>query len=91
MSLLLVDCTVYYIILYYINPPYLLLCLPVEWSVFVLRVLTELSLILLVQNGGADEEDKRVEGGRAVEGRDEENSFTSIFALFSKSLLPRFV
>lgn len=63
----------------------------VEWSVFVLRVLTELSLILLVQDGGADEEEKRVEGGTAVEGKEEENSFTTILALISKSLLPRFV
>uniref|UniRef100_A0A7N6B4Q0 Protein kinase domain-containing protein n=1 Tax=Anabas testudineus TaxID=64144 RepID=A0A7N6B4Q0_ANATE len=62
----------------------------VEWSVFVLRVLTELSLILLVQDGGADEEEKRVEGGTAVEGKEEENSFTTILALISKSLLPRY-
>ncbi|XP_026229150.1 serine/threonine-protein kinase ULK4 isoform X2 [Anabas testudineus] len=75
-----------------ILPPLITLAfsMNVEWSVFVLRVLTELSLILLVQDGGADEEEKRVEGGTAVEGKEEENSFTTILALISKSLLPRY-
>ncbi|XP_071325778.1 serine/threonine-protein kinase ULK4 isoform X2 [Trachinotus anak] len=70
----------------------------VEWSVFVLRVLSELSLVLLVQNGDSpddykktsEKKDRREEGGRAAEGRDEGNSSSQISALITKSLLPRY-
>ncbi|XP_056235896.1 serine/threonine-protein kinase ULK4 isoform X1 [Seriola aureovittata] len=70
----------------------------VEWSVFVLRMLSELSLVLLVQDGdGPDEDEKKEEkkerqegGGRAAEGRDEGNSSSQILALITKSLLPRY-
>ncbi|XP_050931732.1 serine/threonine-protein kinase ULK4 isoform X1 [Lates calcarifer] len=70
----------------------------VEWSVFVLRVLSELSLVLLAQDGdGPDEDEKtaekterREEGERAAEGRDEGNSSSQISALITKSLLPRY-
>uniref|UniRef100_A0A4W6EF48 Unc-51 like kinase 4 n=1 Tax=Lates calcarifer TaxID=8187 RepID=A0A4W6EF48_LATCA len=69
-----------------------------EWSVFVLRVLSELSLVLLAQDGdGPDEDEKtaekterREEGERAAEGRDEGNSSSQISALITKSLLPRY-
>ncbi|XP_028984122.1 serine/threonine-protein kinase ULK4 isoform X3 [Betta splendens] len=62
----------------------------VEWSVFVLRVLTELSLILLIQDGDAHEDEEKMERGRETEGRNEENSLNSVLALISKSLLPRY-
>ncbi|XP_051262428.1 serine/threonine-protein kinase ULK4 isoform X2 [Dicentrarchus labrax] len=68
----------------------------VECSVFVLRVLSELSLILLVQESDGTEEDegtekkkgRREEGGRA-DGIDDRNSH-QISALIIKSLLPRY-
>ncbi|KAK9513459.1 hypothetical protein VZT92_026990 [Zoarces viviparus] len=70
----------------------------VEWSVFVLRVLSELSLVLLLQESDGTEEDeqteekkeRREEGGRAAEGRDDGSSCNQILALITKSLLPRY-
>ncbi|GLD48819.1 serine/threonine-protein kinase ULK4 isoform X4 [Lates japonicus] len=70
----------------------------VEWSVFVLRVLSELSLVLLAQDGDGPDEDentvekteRREEGERAAEGRDEGNSCSQISGLITKSLLPRY-
>ncbi|AWO96963.1 putative serine/threonine-protein kinase ULK4 [Scophthalmus maximus] len=70
----------------------------VEWSVFVLRVLSELSLALLVQDGDVPDEDVRTEerkergeeGGRAPEERDEGISSSKILALITESLLPRY-
>ena len=66
---------------------------------FVLRVLSELSLVLLVQESEGTEEDeetevkkeRREEGGRAAEGRDVGSSCDQISALITKSLLPRLV
>ncbi|KAM9852569.1 serine/threonine-protein kinase ULK4 [Aulostomus maculatus] len=70
----------------------------VEWSVFVLRVLSELSLVLLVQEGDSkedkeepEEEERRgEEGGTTAVGRDEGSSSSQIIALITKSLLPRY-
>ncbi|XP_075937519.1 serine/threonine-protein kinase ULK4 [Anarhichas minor] len=70
----------------------------VEWSVFVLRVLSELSLVLLLQESDGTEEDeqteekkeRRQEGGSAAEGRDDGSSCNQILALITKSLLPRY-
>ncbi|XP_034730482.1 serine/threonine-protein kinase ULK4 isoform X3 [Etheostoma cragini] len=70
----------------------------VEWSVFVLRVLSELSLVLLVQESDGTEEDKETDvnnerkedGERTVEGRDDGSSCNQILALLTKSLLPRY-
>ncbi|XP_031134165.1 serine/threonine-protein kinase ULK4 isoform X2 [Sander lucioperca] len=70
----------------------------VEWSVFVLRVLSELSLVLLVQetDGTAEDEEteenkeRREEGERTAEGRDDGSSCNQILALVTKSLLPRY-
>ncbi|XP_054478447.1 serine/threonine-protein kinase ULK4 isoform X2 [Anoplopoma fimbria] len=70
----------------------------VEWSVFVLRVLSELSLVLLLQESNGTEEDeqkeenkeRREEGGRAAEGRHHGSSCNQILALITKSLLPRY-
>ncbi|XP_027143141.1 serine/threonine-protein kinase ULK4 isoform X1 [Larimichthys crocea] len=70
----------------------------VEWSVFVLRVLSELSLVLLVQESDQTEDDegteekkeRRDERGRAVEGIDDGSSCSEILALITKSLLPRY-
>ncbi|XP_026149297.1 serine/threonine-protein kinase ULK4 isoform X2 [Mastacembelus armatus] len=63
----------------------------VEWSVFVLRVLSELSLVLLVHDGdGTDEDEKTEEDGRVIEGRDEGNFSSQISAVITKSLLPRY-
>ncbi|XP_040900709.1 serine/threonine-protein kinase ULK4 [Toxotes jaculatrix] len=69
----------------------------VEWSVFVLRVLSELGLVLLVQDGDDPDEEQKTEenrekreGTRAAEGRDEGNSSSQILALITKSLLPRY-
>nr|XP_020452545.1 serine/threonine-protein kinase ULK4 isoform X2 [Monopterus albus] len=60
----------------------------VEWCVFVLRVLSELSLVLLVHDGdGTDEHDK--EDGRATE-RADGTSSSQILAVITKSLLPRY-
>lgn len=66
---------------------------------FVLRVLSELSLALLVQDGDVPDEDVRTEerkergeeGGRAPEERDEGISSSKILALITESLLPRLV
>lgn len=65
---------------------------------FVLRVLSELSLVLLVQESDGTEEgeeteekkERRQEGGRPAEGRDD-GSCSQILALITKSLLPRLV
>ncbi|XP_056300936.1 serine/threonine-protein kinase ULK4 isoform X8 [Pseudoliparis swirei] len=69
----------------------------VEWCVFVLRVLSELSLVLLLQesDGTEDEQteeqtDGREEEGRREGGRGEGSSCNQIAALISKSLLPRY-
>ncbi|KAM9352888.1 serine/threonine-protein kinase ULK4 [Symphorus nematophorus] len=70
----------------------------VEWSVFVLRVLSELSLVLLVHESDGIEEDegteekkgRRDEGGRAPEGIDDGSSCSQVIALITKSLLPRY-
>lgn len=72
------------------------LCIPVEWSVFVLRVLSELSIVLLVQESDGTEEDegtdekkeKREQAGGAAEEIDEGSQ---ILTLLTKSLLPRLV
>lgn len=66
---------------------------------FVLRVLSELSLVLLVQetDGTAEDEEteenkeRREEGERTAEGRDDGSSCNQILALVTKSLLPRLV
>lgn len=62
---------------------------------FVLRVLSELSLVLLVEEGHRSEDDgteieirKREQGGREAEGTDEGSQ---VFTLLTKSLLPRLV
>lgn len=63
---------------------------------FVLRVLSELSLVLLVQESDGTEEDegtdkkkeKREQGGVAAEEMDEGSQ---ILTLLTKSLLPRLV
>ncbi|KAK2910518.1 serine/threonine-protein kinase ULK4 [Channa argus] len=64
----------------------------VEWSVFVLRVLSEFSLVLLVQDGGTDEDEKEVKKNERAteEGRDEGISLSPILGLITKSLLPRY-
>ncbi|XP_059196171.1 serine/threonine-protein kinase ULK4 [Centropristis striata] len=70
----------------------------VEWSVFVLKVLSELSLVLLVQENGETQEDeeteekkkRREEVGRKAEGVDDGSSCDQISALITKSLLPRY-
>ncbi|KAI3360784.1 hypothetical protein L3Q82_013026, partial [Scortum barcoo] len=69
----------------------------VEWAVFVLRVLSELSLVLLVHESDGPEEgevteekkERRQEGGRPTERRDDGNC-SQILALVTKSLLPRY-
>lgn len=71
----------------------------VEWSVFVLRVLSELSLVLLVQESDSTKEDEgtqekkkmREEEGRSAEGNDDGSSCIHILGLISTSLLPRLV
>ncbi|XP_032374061.1 serine/threonine-protein kinase ULK4 isoform X2 [Etheostoma spectabile] len=70
----------------------------VEWSVFVLRVLSELSFVLLVQESEGTEEDeetdvnkeRKEDGERTAEGRDDGSSCNQILALLTKSLLPRY-
>ncbi|KAK5892707.1 hypothetical protein CesoFtcFv8_013061 [Champsocephalus esox] len=70
----------------------------VEWSVFVLRVLSELSLVLLVQGRdeteGEEETEKKQKGteerGNLAERRDAGSSYDQIVALVTKSLLPRY-
>lgn len=70
------------------------MCVPVEWSVFVLRVLSELSLVLLVQESdgtekheGTDEEKEKREQRTAQE----IDEGSQILTLLSKSLLSRLV
>ncbi|XP_070407684.1 serine/threonine-protein kinase ULK4-like isoform X1 [Nothobranchius furzeri] len=60
----------------------------VEWSVFVLKVLSELSLILLVQDEDIQENFEKTEN-RDRKGEDGK-SLSQISALYTKSLLPRF-
>ncbi|XP_069549236.1 serine/threonine-protein kinase ULK4 [Brachyistius frenatus] len=71
----------------------------VEWSVFVLRVLSELSLVLLVHDGDDTEEneetteekkDKAEKGGKAAQGKEEGGPCSEIESLISKSLLSRY-
>ncbi|XP_028281168.1 serine/threonine-protein kinase ULK4 isoform X2 [Parambassis ranga] len=71
----------------------------VEWAVFVLRVLSELSLVLLVQDGGdteqykeeTDEKKERNEKAeRAGEGKEDGTSCSQILSVITKSLLPRY-
>ncbi|XP_019947010.2 serine/threonine-protein kinase ULK4 [Paralichthys olivaceus] len=70
----------------------------VEWSVFVLRELSELSLALLVQDGDSRNNDETTkekkergeEGGKEAEKMNEENSSSQILALITDSLLPRY-
>ncbi|XP_070691142.1 serine/threonine-protein kinase ULK4 [Pempheris klunzingeri] len=70
----------------------------VEWSVFVLRLLSELSLILLVQGSDGTEEDegtkeqkgRREEGGGAAEGIEDGSSCSQLIALVTKFLLSRY-
>nr|XP_046256457.1 serine/threonine-protein kinase ULK4 isoform X3 [Scatophagus argus] len=70
----------------------------VEWSVFVLRLLSELSLVLLVHESDGTEEDEEAEekkesrkqGGMVAQGLDDGSSCSQISALISKLLLPRY-
>lgn len=63
-----------------------------EWSVFVLRVLSELSLVLLVQDGDDGcEEDRTEKRGGATEEREDGSSCSPVLSLISKSLLSRLV
>ncbi|XP_077431657.1 serine/threonine-protein kinase ULK4-like isoform X3 [Vanacampus margaritifer] len=68
----------------------------VEWSAFVLRILSELSLILFVHEGDYDvnakkiEETKRRNGEKAAETKDEESPSNQISALFTENLFPRY-
>nr|XP_043890696.1 serine/threonine-protein kinase ULK4 isoform X5 [Solea senegalensis] len=65
----------------------------VEWSVFVLRVLSELSLALLVEDGDGPKEDEMTEEkkkGREAEETDKGKSSSQILALITESLLPRY-
>ncbi|XP_041648459.1 serine/threonine-protein kinase ULK4 [Cheilinus undulatus] len=66
----------------------------VEWSVFALRVLSELSLALLVRKSDEDEEYIKSEGGEDREGAAEQGANGSccsqILAVISESLLPRY-
>lgn len=78
---------------------FLCVCIPVEWSVFVLRVLSELSLVLLVQESDGTEDNEKAEekkergdeGGKAAEGVDDGSSCSQMLALILKTLLPRLV
>ena len=66
---------------------------------FVLSMLSELSLVLLVQDNDRPDEgektkekkDRKEKGGRPPEGRYEGNSSSQILTLIAKSLLPRLV
>ncbi|KAM8734994.1 serine/threonine-protein kinase ULK4 isoform 1-T2 [Acanthopagrus schlegelii] len=70
----------------------------VEWSVFVLRVLSELSLVLLVQENDGTEDNEKTEekkersdkGGKAAEGADDGSSCSQMLTLILKTLLPRY-
>nr|XP_029133362.1 serine/threonine-protein kinase ULK4 [Labrus bergylta] len=69
----------------------------VEWSVFVLRVLSELSLVLLVQESDGGEEDEGMDikkqggekGRRAAEGENG-SSRNQMLTLINKSLIQRY-
>lgn len=68
----------------------------VEWSAFVLKVLSELSLVLLVEDDeDAEENEERTtekRERRETEGRTEHGKSQSrVFSLFTESLLPRLV
>uniref|UniRef100_A0A671WX50 Unc-51 like kinase 4 n=1 Tax=Sparus aurata TaxID=8175 RepID=A0A671WX50_SPAAU len=77
---------------------FLCVCIPVEWSVFVLRVLSELSLVLLVQESDGTEDNEKTEekkersnkGGKAAEGVDDGSSCSQMLTLILKTLLPRY-
>ncbi|KAM3873467.1 serine/threonine-protein kinase ULK4 [Diretmus argenteus] len=80
-----------------ILPPLTTLALSrnVEWCVCVLRVLSELSLLLLAQEGDGAEEEEEVKTGGENErraGGQEEGSSSNYqpLALITKSLLPRY-
>ncbi|XP_054898282.1 serine/threonine-protein kinase ULK4 isoform X2 [Poeciliopsis prolifica] len=72
----------------------------VEWSVFVLKVLSELSLVMLVQKDdeNADENEDKIEGkrlrgeteGGAAERSGDGRSCSQVLSVFTKSLLSRF-
>ncbi|MEQ2264622.1 hypothetical protein XENORESO_014526, partial [Xenotaenia resolanae] len=68
----------------------------VEWSVFVLKVLSELSLVLLVQDDDDDTDENqdknrgRRETGGAAERSADGRSCSQVLSVFSKSLLSRF-
>ncbi|XP_016527904.1 serine/threonine-protein kinase ULK4 isoform X1 [Poecilia formosa] len=72
----------------------------VEWSVFVLKVLSELSLVMLVQRDdeNADENEDKVEEkrdrrdteGGAAERSGDGRSCSQVLSVFTKSLLSRF-
>ncbi|RVE62472.1 hypothetical protein OJAV_G00157310 [Oryzias javanicus] len=69
-----------------------------EWSVFVLKVLSELSLVLLVQDDHTEEKEGRTRqqkemeemGENTAEGREDGGLCGQILSLFSKSLLSRY-
>lgn len=71
-----------------------------EWSVFVLKVLSELGLILLVEDDeDAEENEERAmekgesskTEGQAAERAQHGKSHSKVISLFSESLLPRLV
>uniref|UniRef100_A0A3B5R8Q8 Unc-51 like kinase 4 n=1 Tax=Xiphophorus maculatus TaxID=8083 RepID=A0A3B5R8Q8_XIPMA len=72
----------------------------VEWSVFVLKVLSELSLVMLIQKDdeNADENVDKIEGkrdrreteGGAAERSGDGRSCSQVLSVFTKSLLSRF-
>ncbi|CAJ1062065.1 serine/threonine-protein kinase ULK4 [Xyrichtys novacula] len=71
----------------------------VEWSVFVLRVLSELGLVLLVEEGEGAEEDEEADVNNergekqaraAGEQRDNGGACNQMFVLVNQSLLPRY-
>ena len=70
-------------------------CVTVEWSVFVLKVLSELSPVLLVQDANDDTEEneektnERRQRGEA-EGKDNGETCSQVLSLFTKCLLSRF-
>ncbi|XP_072250819.1 serine/threonine-protein kinase ULK4 [Leuresthes tenuis] len=62
----------------------------VEWSVFVLKVLSELSPVLLVQDANDDtEENERRQRGEA-EGKENGETCSQVLSLFTKCLLSRY-
>ncbi|KAM3614773.1 uncharacterized protein V6R79_018903 [Siganus canaliculatus] len=70
----------------------------VEWSVFALRVLSELSLVLLTQESDEPEDDdfikqdtdKSKQGEVAAESKNDCSSHSQISTLVTESLLPRY-